>query len=288
LYARWLQAGIFYPFMRSHTELGTPDKEPWAFGYKFEAINKRSIELRYELLPYIYNVMQQASETGIPALRPLFLDFPDDEHVASMDDEFLFGPDLLVAPVLWEGATERQVYLPAGEWFDYWTGKRYSGHSTIHVPVTLNTIPIFVRGGGFIFRQPVVQNTGEMSGQALRVLIAPASQSESVFYEDDGKSLGYRTGEFMKRTFRQTRDAQTVVVEVGAPEGSYRPAKRELVLEAWMDHEPRRVTATNGETLTHLDPAAMTKSSGGWSYADGVLTIKETDSFKPLRFIAQN
>ena len=99
------QAGVFYPFMRSHTELGTPDKEPWAFGPEFEAINRRTIELRYELLPYIYNVMQQASETGVPALRPLFLEYPGDEHAAGLDDEFLFGSDLLAAPVLWDGSS---------------------------------------------------------------------------------------------------------------------------------------------------------------------------------------
>ena len=103
LYTRWLQVGVFSPFMRSHAELGTPDKEPWSFGQQREAINKRTIELRYELLPYIYNVMQQASETGVPAMRPLFLEFPEDENVAGMDDEFLFGADLLVAPVLREG-----------------------------------------------------------------------------------------------------------------------------------------------------------------------------------------
>ena len=94
-------------FLRScgaHSDSKSPGKEPWAFGYRDEAINKRAIELRYELLPYIYNVMEQASETGVPALRPLFLEFPDDEHVAAIDDEFLFGADLLVAPVLHEGA----------------------------------------------------------------------------------------------------------------------------------------------------------------------------------------
>jgi alpha-glucosidase len=125
LCTRWLQMGVFYPFMRMHTELATPDKEPWSFGERYEAINKRAIELRYELLPYIYNVMQQAGETGVPALRPLILEFPNDAQVAATDDEFLFGSDLLVAPVLWEGTTNRRVYLPAGDWFDYWTGRHH-------------------------------------------------------------------------------------------------------------------------------------------------------------------
>ncbi len=224
LCTRWLQVGVFYPFMRMHTSIENPDKEPWSFGWRYEAINKRAIELRYELLPYIYNAMQQASETGVPALRPLFLDFPDDELTAKIDDEFLFGSDLLVAPVLWEGAERRDVYLPAGDWFDYWTGRRYAGNSTIALPVTLDSIPMFVRGGGFIFRQPVVQNTGEMPGNPLRVLVAPAAKSESSLYEDDGESMAYRNGDFMKRVFLQSRDAQSLTVGISAPKGPYRPA----------------------------------------------------------------
>jgi alpha-glucosidase len=287
LYARWLQAGIFYPFMRSHTELGTPDKEPWAFGSQFEDINRRSIELRYELLPYIYNVMQQASETGVPALRPLFLEFPTDEHVAGIDDEFMFGSDLLVAPVLWDGFRDRSVYLPAGEWFDYCSGKKYSGNSTIHVSAPLDTIPIFVRTGGFIFRQPVVQNTGEMPGNPLRVLIAPAKKSESSLYEDDGKSLAYRNGEFMKRHFQQTRSASELTVEISAPEGSYRPAKRDLILETWSDQEPKNV-AENSETLPRMSFAELEKSPRGWSFAGGVITVKDHDQFQQVRFTIQN
>lgn len=290
LCTRWLQAGVFSPFMRMHTEIATPDKEPWSFGWRYEAINKRAIELRYQLLPYIYNVMQQASETGLPALRPLFLEFPNDEHTAKIDDEFLFGSDLLVAPVLWEGVENRDVYLPAGDWFDYWTGRRYTGNTTINVPVTIDSIPMFVRGGGFIFRQPVVQHTGEMSGQPLHVLVAPAAKSESSLYEDDGKSLDYRKGEFMNRAFKQMHDNQLVTFEVGAPEGQFRPAKRDLYLETWLDHEPKAVTVDAGgtETLARFSSSDLAKSPRGWSYENGLLTIKEKDRFEPVRFTIQN
>ena len=292
LYARWLQAGVFYPFMRSHTELGTPDKEPWAFGPKFEAINRRTIELRYELLPYIYNVMQQASETGVPALRPLFLEYPADEHTAGIDDEFLFGSDLLAAPVLWDGFTDRQVYLPAGDWFDYWTGKRYTGNSTITVSAPLDYLPIFVRGGGFIFRQPVVQNTGEMPGNPLRVLVAPAADSSSTLYEDDGKSLAYHSGQFMKRQFRQTREAGEVAIAISAPEGAFRPVKRDLILELWSDAEPKSVSEQvgggAGETLPQLSAAEFETSPRGWKFAGGILLVKDQDRFEPARFRIQN
>lgn len=288
LYARWLQVGVFYPFMRSHTEFNTPDKEPWAFGPRFEEINRRTIELRYELLPYIYNVMQQASQTGVPALRPLFVEFPNDENAAGTEDEFMFGSDLLVAPVLWEGFTNRQVDLPPGDWFDYWTGRHYPGNSRMKVDAPIDYIPLFVRGGAFIWRQSVVQNTGEMSSKPLRVLIAPAAESSSTLYEDDGESMEYRDGNYLKRIFHEIETGGSKVVEISAPEGKYRPASRDLVLETWMDNPPQSVTeqiAQNAsENLPHLDPGALTSSPRGWSFANGLLRIKDKDRFDVARF----
>jgi len=288
LCTRWLQVGVFNPFMRMHTELATPDKEPWSFGWQFEKVNKRAIELRYELLPYIYNVIQQASATGIPAMRPLFLEYPNVEYTARIEDEFLFGSDLLVAPVLWEEAQNRNVYLPPGDWFDYWTGKKYTGNTTIQIPVTIDSIPMYVRAGGFIARQPVVQNTGEMPGNALEVLIAPTSESRSSLYEDDGHSLKYKTGDFMKRQFHQVREAGSTVVEISAPEGSFRPAKRNLVLQLWMDREPASVIEqldnAAGSMLSRLAPDQLSTAPAGWSYADGLLTIKDNDYFEAVRF----
>ena len=287
LYARWLQAGAFFPFMRSHTTFGTPDKEPWAYGSQYEDVNRQTIELRYELLPYIYNVMQQASETGLPAMRPLFLEFPEDGAVAGADDEFLFGSDLLVAPVLWEAATSRDIYLPKGEWFDYWTGKKYSGGKSIHVPVTIDSIPMFVRGGGFIFRQPVVQSTDEMPGNSLRVLVASAAESKSAFYEDDGETPDYRKGAFMTRQFHQTRNESEITVDISAPEGTFRPKARALIVETWSDSAPKTVSVKTGDaaasTLPRLDTETFEKSKSGWTFADGLLSVKTGDAFEATR-----
>jgi len=290
LYTRWLQAGVFFPFMRSHTTLDSPDKEPWSFGYRYETINKRSIELRYELLPYIYNAMEQASETGLPALRPLFLDFPDDENITGTDDEFLFGDDLLVAPILHEGVVEREVYLPKGDWFDYWTGRQFTGGQAIHLPVTIDSIPMFVRGGGFIFRQPVVQSTDQMPGNSLCVLTAPANESESSLYEDNGETLDYRQGVFMKRSFHQVRNDDEIKVDVSAPEGTYRPTARDFVLQTWSERAPKSIslqigTAEAGRiSLPHLEAPALAKSPRGWTFADGLLTVKVNDHFESMHF----
>jgi alpha-glucosidase len=294
LYTRWIQFGVFSPFMRSHSDSGSPSKEPWMFGHSDEAINKHAIELRYELLPYIYNVMEQASETGVPALRPLLMDFPQDEHVAGIDDEFLFGDDLLAAPVLHEGAAQRDIYLPAGDWYDYWTGERIAGGQTIHVPVTLDSIPMYVRGGGFIFRQPVVQSTDEMPRNPLEVLVAPAKESQASFYEDDGHTLGYQDGAFMRRDFHQIQDGKKTMIMISRPEGSYRPAKRDLILQLWTDSKPGNVSLETEDkgwqktALPELAANATTKAPSGWSFASGLLTVKCPDNFTAMKLTVED
>jgi alpha-glucosidase len=188
---------------------------------------------------------------------------------------------------LWEGFTGREVYLPAGDWFDYWTGKRYKGGVNIHVGVTIESIPIFVRAGGFIFRQPVVQSTGEMAGKPLRVLMAPAAESQSTLYEDDGEDMQYRKGNFMKRTFHQTTTDGSTVVEVSAPEGKYRPASRDLVLEMWNEREPRSIALQTGENAAEDLPHLGEKASRGWSFSNGILMVKIPDPFAAAKIKIQ-
>jgi alpha-glucosidase len=272
LFTRWMQVGVFYPFMRTHTTFGTPDQEPWSYGLYHEELNRRAIELRYELLPHLYNVMREASETGAPAFRPLLFEFPADEVSWRRDDEFLLGRDLLVAPVLREAVREREVYLPPGEWFDFWTGRPYAGAKAHHVPVTLESVPVFVRGGGFVFRQPVIQHTGEMAGQPLRVTVFPAARSEAAFYEDDGETLDHQRGVFARRRFSQERSAGRVAVEASAVEGSYRPAARDLVLEIRYDGTPRRVL---------LDGTPLPAS--GWTAGEGFVRVKVRDRPEGIR-----
>ena len=229
LYTRWLQTGVFYPFMRTHTTFGTPDQEPWSYGLEHERINREAIELRYTLLPHIYNVMRESADSGLPAMRPLMLEFPNDEGTYGTDDQFMFGSDILVAPVLRAGITSRGVYLPEGEWYDAWTGSRHEGRKWVSVPVTLSTIPLFVRGGAFVFRQPVVQHTGEMPGKPLIVEVYGRGASQRTLYEDDGESFDHQRGEFARRRFSMRAEGAATVVEISAPEGSYRPAARSMV-----------------------------------------------------------
>jgi alpha-glucosidase len=288
LYTRWLQAGVFYPFMRTHTTFGTPDQEPWSYGTVHEAINRRAIELRYQMLPHIYNVMYEASTTGLPALRPLFLEFPNDSATWAMDEQFMFGRDLLIAPVLREGERQREVYLPKGEWFDFWTGRRHEGGKPVAVPVTIDSTPVFVRGGAFVLRQPVIQHTGEMPGQPLEVHVYPAARAETTMYEDDGETQAYRKGTFMRRTFRQTRtgDASSTI-EVAAPDGSYRPTARDLVFQVRWDGEPSRVTTGTG-AMTRYTPQELATQASGWAVSDtGFVIVKQADRFEAMKVVIE-
>ncbi len=283
LYTRWLQSGILYPFFRTHTAFGTPDQEPWSYGIQWEAYNRRAIEIRYELLPHIYNVMHDTSVTGLPAMRPLMLEYPDDAATYGMDDAYLFGQDLLLAPVLREGATTREFYLPRGTWIDVWTGRTYEGGRGHSMPVTLGTIPLFARGGSFVFRQPVVQHTGEMSGQPLIVDVYAADRGESAFYEDDGLSFDYEKGQRVTRTFAQERSTAQVQVSVSAPDGPWRPAARSLRLAIQVARPPTRVTV-NGARVSR----AAAGNDAGWSLDDrGFVVVSMPDRFEATTIVLQ-
>lgn len=274
LLTRWLQLGALTPFFRNHSDFGTADQEPWAHGQPWEPINRRAIELRYELLPYLYTALREASRTGVPAMRPLFLDFPQDEATWRLDDEFLFGSDLLVAPVVREGQRRREVYLPAGSWHDFWTGAKLAGGQRVKVAAPLDRLPLFVRAGAFVFRQPVVQHTGQMPGQPLLVDVYPAERSEGLLYEDDGESMAYQHEAFAERVFRQERDAAGCRVSIAAPRGAWRPAPRELHLSVRLEAEPRSVRL-DGRELPRLagDPATLP----GWSWEAGIVQVRLPD-----------
>ena len=286
LFSRWLQAAVFSPFMRAHTEQATPDQEPWSFGVAFEAINKKTIELRYQLLPQIYNEMEAASRTGVPALRPLVLEYPGDGNVTARDDQYLFGRDLLVAPVLVEGAQQREVYLPAGRWFDYWTGAVHDGGRTIRLPVTLSSLPIFVRAGAFVFEQPVVQHTGEMAGQPLQIKIYPATEAETSYYEDDGESLGYQRGEFARWRFHQFRDEHEIRLSREPQQGGYVPSPRQLQWLLVGESEPTRITL-NGKPLKRLSGAAFANGETGWQRHVMGAQLQMADSQQPIRIVVK-
>jgi alpha-glucosidase len=189
LLARWMQAGAFFPFYRNHTAIHTRRQEPWTFGKKIENICRDAIRRRYRLLPYIYNLFRLAARDGTPIIRPLFWEFPADEHAYAIDDQFLLGPSLLVAPVLKPGATARAVYLPAGDWYDYRSRQRHTGGRYLGVDAPLEVIPVFVRAGTIL---PVENNTLE---------VYPGEHTTGELYEDDGQSFDFERGRYSLAQF---------------------------------------------------------------------------------------
>jgi len=195
LYARWLQAAALTPFLRSHSEAGSNPHEPYSFGPRFTDINRASIELRYRLLPYLYSVFREHTQTGAPVMRPLWFEYPADDRTYLNEDQYLVGRDLLVAPVVTEGVTKRKVYFPRGDaWVDWWTGKRYEGGTEAEVEAPLDRLPLFARAGAAIPTQPVVQHTGEMVGLPLTLVVVRGADGVSSFYEDSGEGYEHRRG----------------------------------------------------------------------------------------------
>ncbi|MBX2874023.1 MAG: glycoside hydrolase family 31 protein [Saprospiraceae bacterium] len=265
LFTRWLQMSIFFPFMRNHSDIRTEFREPWAFGITYEAINKRAIELRYELLPYIYNEMHKASQTGIPPMRPLFFDYPEDESTYTLDNQFLLGGELLIAPVLTPEASSRKVYLPKGKWYDYWTGEEYQGEQTITVEVDLTSIPFFVKQGSFLFTQAVVQHTGEMAGHPLEVKIYPAEDSQALLYEDDGETLAYQQGQYQERLFQQKRKKDGLQITVTPTAGTFQPQERDLVFSIYT---PSSISQVQHQGSTISEVKVLQPGKQGWQRID--------------------
>jgi len=161
LLVRWYEANALVPFFRNHTGKGNYDQEPWVFGRYYEDIIRKHIEMRYELLPYLYSLAYESHIKGYPIIRPLFFEFQEDEETYTIDDEFMVGPFILVAPVIKEGARTREIYLPGGNWYDYHDKKEYVGGKRIVYEAPLDRLPIFVRDGAIIPKQKVTQSTRE-------------------------------------------------------------------------------------------------------------------------------
>lgn len=193
LFVRWFEWGVFQPIMRAHGE--REHNEVWAYGKQAETILEKYLRLRYQLLPYIYSLGYHTYQTGAPYTRALFMDFPGDPNVATIGDEYMFGPAFLVAPVTEQGATSRRIYLPAGtDWYNYWTSERLKGGQTIDVPAGIDTIPLFVRAGSIIPLGTEVLSAGEPQPIA-RVLVYPGADGDFILYSDDGKTYAYEKGE---------------------------------------------------------------------------------------------
>ena len=265
LYVRWLQFGAFNPLSRIHHE-GNNAVEPWLFGTEAEKICKNAIEQKYRLFPYIYTYARQAFDTGLPLMRALMLEYQDDPETYNLNSEFLFGKELLVAPVMEPGATSKKIYLPEGEWIDFnHPQTRLTGKQWIEFPTSLETIPVFVKSGSIIPQMPVMQFIKEKKNAPIWFEIFPASQGRSatfVLYEDDGESNNYKTDSCSKTeiTCFSQKDAWNLSIIQHQESLKRDKSNRNFGIRIHLDKAPKEILAGSDK----LKSTSLEKIEKGW------------------------
>jgi alpha-glucosidase len=273
LLTKWVEVAAFQPIDRDHAAKGTRDHEVWVDGPEQEAIRRRFIEERYRLMPYLYTVAEEMSRTGLPIMRPLFLEFPHgatDGHPLDNDGtgEFLFGDRLLVAaspsP---EEVAPYEVTLPPGQWYDYWTGARLAIRVTassrdlelrdapppnkpVLVTPVLAELPVYVRGGSILPNAPLTQSTVEKPEGPLTLRVYPGANCEGSVYQDDGISFDYKKGDFFRQHFTCSEAADgSVSVHLDAPTGSFTPWWTQIRIEVYGLGGTQHTAISGGRTL---------------------------------------
>jgi len=278
LFTRWVQFGAFSPILRTHTTKN-PDSERriWAYPEPYSSILRDTFQLRYALQPYLYTEARRTYDTGVAFLRPLYYDWPEASEAYASKNEYLFGEQMLVAPVVEPadkvtGLASEDVWLPQGEWIEWPTGKHLGGNSTVKRSFAIDQIPVYVKAGAIIPMQPPMRYTGEKPVDPLIVNVWPLAQgsaSSYSVYEDSGVSVEYQQGVFTRLPIKASQAGDTLKVEIGPVEGSFpgmlRTRAYELRLPA--DWPPERVTV-NGVPVKRAAPAGK----GGWSFEGNTLT----------------
>ena len=257
LFLRWMQYGALTPFCRNHSEIGNVDQYAWAWGDVIRDLAREAIRLRYRLLPYLYATFIRASETGAPVQRPLVFDYQYDLTVRDIDDAYLLGPDLLVAPVFEAGVTARQVYLPEGTWYDWHTGERYDGQRYVQTATPMERIPIYARGGAVIPMWPKAPATtaGYHPPFVELHLFVPEADGthESLLQEDDGLTFAALEGGCVRTSFRVTRSGDQVELRADVEGHGYAEFIRE---------EFQLVVHGADPTVVRLDGAELEPADG--------------------------
>lgn len=270
LYLRWFQFGAFCPLFRCHGrnwklrlpwQWNTGDAGPMEISRyegaaipdaselhnpQVEPICRKYLEQRYQLLPYLYSAVRECTRTGMPIMRALWLHYPDDSKAVSRGDEYLWGRDLLVAPVVEAGAASRKIYLPNGTWYDFWTNDRMEGGQEITRPVDLETIPLYVRAGAILPLGPVKQHVNEKSDEPLKISIYAGADGSFLLYEDDGKTFNYRRGRWMGTEMHWDDARRTFSMRLAPGSRMLPPDHRKFELRLG---DIRREIAFNGEPI---------------------------------------
>ncbi|MGB6689386.1 MAG: TIM-barrel domain-containing protein [Terracidiphilus sp.] len=302
LLTRWLEVAAFQPIDRDHTALGTAPQEPWENGSPEDVdLRRRYIEERYRLMPYLYTTAEEMSRTGLPIVRPLFLEFPDGSADGSPLDlsdsgSFLLGSDLLVAQSPYpDEMDDYSVALPPVGWYDYWSGERVSGSTgrraidnsrvaqpEVHIHRSLDTLPVFVRAGSIVPEQPLVQSTDETPQGPLTLRVYPPTGTDKdcdgSLYLDDGNSYAYQKGDFLRVDFTCKQTAQGLNVSVAPHKGTFAPWWKVLSMEVYGATRP----AVGASTSELGGPATSNPISTGYDAEHHRITALIPDDGKGL------
>jgi alpha-glucosidase len=268
LLTKWFELGAFQPIDRDHACDTSANQEIWVHGPEQEAIRRRYIEERYKLMPYLYTAAEELSRTGLPIVRPLFVEFPDatkDRHPIDLDsgNEFLFGNNLLVAPAVYpEKPDAYSVELPLVNWYNYWTGEKVDGGvwsdgvpalndpgfvgRKIMIKPQLDVLPVFVREGSILPLQPLVQSTAETPQGPLTLRVYPGKDCKGTLYMDDGRSFAYKQGSYLRMEFTCSETPGGITVHIGPHQGSYIPWWKDVQVEIYGSAAPSREASIVG------------------------------------------
>jgi alpha-glucosidase/alpha-D-xyloside xylohydrolase len=263
LYARWFQFAAFNPLFRSHGrewrlrlpwgwnrgEIGgfreTPAYNPdptELHNAAIEPVCKKYLELRYQMMPYLYSAVRETCETGMPIIRAMWLHYPGDAKAVGMGDQYLYGREILVAPVFEKGAASRAVYLPRGTWYDFWTREKLEGGREIARKVDLETIPLYVRAGAIVPMGPVKQYTWEKVDAPMTVWVYPGADGTFSWYEDDGASFNFRNGELMRVNLAWSNSQRRLTMRLANGSKMLTPQRRGIVVRVAGESVSRNAT----------------------------------------------
>jgi hypothetical protein len=271
LYLRWLQLGTFQPIMREHSDevdWGQNARLPWEYDAATQAVGDQFLQLREELVPYLYTLADQAHGSGLPMTQALYLDYPGQAGAYTNPDEYLLGPDVLVDPVTQPGASvATQVWFPPGTWEDYFTGATFTGPSTATINTPTSRMPVFVKAGGIIPLQPASGSAQSAGTAPITLQVHAGANGSFTMYDDAGSGLGYQSGQSAQTPISYTENASaaTSTVTIGAATGSYpgEPGNRDYTVDLVDESRPTSVQV-NGQTL----------ASSAWSYDSSDSTLK--------------
>ena len=290
LYARWVEFGAFSPMLRLHSAhentIEGNARLPWNYGKQGTDLCRTFFKIRYSLIPYFYTLTREAYDTGMPLVRGLYLEYPNIDR-AYRFDEYLLGSSMLVAPITTpctNGEATREIYLPPGNWIDYFTGKVFTGNNTINYDCPLERMPVFVKQGSIIPKQPDMAYSSQKPVDPLILDIYAGAPAKFNLYEDDGTSLNYRSNRFALTRITLSENATNSEhrIEIGAAKGKYsgQPQSRSYIINLHLKRKPNQVNV-NGERIF---AESCNLQSWSWNAHEGVATIKlKSDSISSAR-----